>query len=267
MGQDATAVMGQGNFFLEQILGAEALQDSVTGFALPELPIVAYADAPPAFADIALDLSGSGDGAGNQFYIDELEPKDSTLDAVPGDPDVYRELLRYPGPFNIDEGLVAIAHRDQPTLEFPSIGYLGRTIFTSFGLEGVNNITPTLTTREELIDTFLAWAMDEPVATITEVPYPEGSEVTVFEASVTSNISGTTGVSYRWDFGDGTGIFGPYESATSSHDYELCGTYTVRVEVEDSWGNVAIGTYDVSVGEDCGSMIYFPVLYMVADVP
>lgn len=266
MGQDAASVL-QDTFFLGAILGVESLQDSVTDNQLPDQPVVPDADAPPAFDDIFLDLSGSGDGAGNQYYIEELEPQDSVLGLLEGEPDVFRELFRYPGPYNIDEGLVGIAHRDQPTLEYPTIDYLGRSIFTGFGLEGVNNYTETFTTREDLMQTFLNWAMDEPEASIDVLPYPEGSEVTVFEASVTSNISGTTGFTYRWDFGDGTGYFGPYESAMASHDYEVCGTFTVRVEVVDSWGNTAIGSYDVTVTEDCENIIYFPILYFVADEP
>lgn len=265
MGQDAASVL-QDTFLLEAIFGVESLQDSVTDENLPNLPVVPYGEGPPAFDDIVLDLSGSGDGAANQYYIEELEPQDDSLDNIEGEPDVYQELLRYPGPYNIEEGLVGIAHRDQPTLEYPTIGYLGRSIFTSFGLEGVNNDTDT-TTREELIATFLAWAMDEPEASIEVLPYPEGSEVTVFEASVTSPISGTTGFRYRWDFGDGSAYAGPFESAMASHDYALCGSYTVRVEVVDSWGNSAIGSTEVTVTEDCEYLIYMPFVQVFADEP
>lgn len=265
MGQDAASVL-QDTFLLEAIFGVESLQDSVTDENLPNLPVVPYGEGPPAFDDILLDLSDAGDGAANQFYIEELEPKDDSLDNIDGEPDVYQELLRYPGPYNIDEGLVGIAHRDQPTLEFPTIGYLGRTIFTSFGLEGVNNDTGA-TTREELIETFLAWAMDEPEASIDVLPYPDGSEVTVFEASVTSPVSGTTGFRYRWDFGDGSDYAGPYESAAASHDYQICGTYTVRVEVVDSWGNSAIGSTEVTISDDCQTILYMPIISKVADAP
>jgi subtilisin family serine protease len=269
MGQDATSVLAD-SFFQRSVLGAVPLQDSVTNNALPDLPIVPFADAPPAFDGIILDVSGPGggpgDGAENQYYIDELERRGLEPDPYPGKPDTYIELFRYPGPYNLEDGIVGIMHRDQPSLEIPTIEYLGRSIFTSFGLEGVSNGTEH-TSREELMSRFLAWAMDEPVASIVELPYPEGSEVTVFEASVTSNITGTTGHQYRWDFGDGTRFFGPYSSDLASHDYQICGTYTVRVEVVDSWGNAAIGSLDVKVTEDCENIVYFPIMYFVADEP
>jgi len=68
-----------------------------------------------------------------------------------------------------------------------------------------------------------------------------------FQASLSSNIPGTTAVSYRWDPGDGSDYAGPFSSEHLGHGYEKNGTYTVRVEVIDSWGNRAIGTLDVEV--------------------
>jgi hypothetical protein len=54
------------------------------------------------------------------------------------------------------------------------VSYLGRSIFTSFGLEGVNNGVGA-TTHEELLSHFFAWAMDEPTVVIT---HTAGVEVT-----------------------------------------------------------------------------------------
>ncbi|HSM55307.1 MAG TPA: S8 family serine peptidase [Candidatus Sulfomarinibacteraceae bacterium] len=385
MGQDATWVLND-SFFQGFVLGAERLQDSITGFQLPDQPVVPFADAPPAFDGISLDLSGpnqvvvpleganevppvnspaqgqavvsynvvdqifsynitvnttelitltaahvhtgtvgtngpvihptfpftqpvpvedtiswggeaifsddeeaalfagnlyinvhstdnpggeirgqiymdetSGDGAGNQLFIDELENQDLSPDPVPGKPDAFLEILRYPGPLAEEDGTVTIAHRNQPTLEFESVEYLGRSIFASFGLEGVNNGVGA-TSREELMQHFLNWAFDEPEVELGVVDYPDEAVTTIFSATVSSNIEGTSGVSYRWDFGDGTGFFGPYESNTASHDYEYCGTFTVRVEATDSWGNVAIGHEQVTVSEDCQFRQLLPVI-------
>jgi hypothetical protein len=92
-----------------------------------------------------------------QFFIDEIEPL--SLSAGDGDPDrpeellPYFSLLKYPGPNNVKDGVVAVGHRDQPTLERPGTTYAGRSIYTSFGLEGVNN-QPGATSRAELLKCF-----------------------------------------------------------------------------------------------------------------
>ncbi|MFW5942408.1 MAG: S8 family serine peptidase [Chloroflexota bacterium] len=385
MGQDATWVLND-SFFQGYVLGAERLQDSITGFQLPDQPVVPFAGAPPAFDGLSVDLSGpnqvvvpleganevppvdspaegtahvsynvvdqilsyqitvnttelitltaahvhtgtvgvngpvihptfpftapvpitdtiswsgaatfsddeeaalfagnlyinvhsednpggeirgqiymdetSGDGAGNQLFIDELENQDPAPDPVPGKPDAFLEVLRYPGPGADQDGTVSIAHRNQPSLEYEEVEYLGRSIFASFGLEGVNNGVGA-TSREELMQHFLDWAFDEPEVEIGVVDYPDEAVTAVFSATVSSNITDTSGVSFRWDFGDGTGYFGPYESSTASHDYEFCGTFDVRVEATDSWGNVAIGHEQVTVSEDCQFRQLLPII-------
>lgn len=194
-------------------------------------------------------LSPANDGANNQYWIDELDPEPSSLnDLVPGEVYPYAPLLTYPGPYNVEDGVVAIAHRDQPSLEYPGIAYYGRSIYAGFGLEGVND-TPMSTNRAELLGLFMDWAMDEPTVVISDITgtYSDTTSLTVLEAHVSSNITGTTGVSYRWDFGDGSAYAGPYNTNIISHAYDTCGTYDVRVEAVDSWGNHTIGTAEVEV--------------------
>lgn len=188
------------------------------------------------------------DGASNQYYIDELSADFESPDPVTGEAPAYQALLYYPGPYNLEQGAVTVAHRDQPTLERPGITFNGRTIFASFGLEGVNN-TPMTTTRAELLGYFLAWAMDEPEVEIEDVTADYGASTlqTVLEAQLDSNIEGTDGVSYRWDFGDGSDYTPAYDSPVVGHTYETCGNYTVRVEATDSWGNRVIGEQDITV--------------------
>jgi hypothetical protein len=188
----------------------------------------------------------SGDGARNQFWVDEL-------------PANFTPLFHYPTMVNpAEDGVVAVARRDQPTLENPGIHFLGRLAFLGFGLEGVNNGLPGMTSRAELLDRLLDWAMDEPEAAIT--PTMDSGNYVVFEADVTSNITGTTGIRYRWDFGDGTPFVGPNSSNMTGHHYEICGVYTVRVEATDSWGNVAIGSTQIQVTEGCTHLLYLPVI-------
>jgi hypothetical protein len=169
MGQDAAAVMNSTSesteaYFYGSVLGGDFLQDSVTGEITPTLPIIPFEAAPPEFQSLTVDVSADGDGAANQFYIDEIQEVPSK---EPDSPELqlpYQALLKYPGPSNVETGVVAMAHRDQPTLERPGITYLGRSIYTTFGLEGVNDGLGT-TERAELLATLLNWAMDAPLAT------------------------------------------------------------------------------------------------------
>lgn len=187
-----------------------------------------------------------GDGAANQYYIDEIETlpyrePDNEWYEYP-----YQPLLKYPGTYNVEDGVVAMAHRDQPSLERAGISYYGRSIYTTFGLEGINNGVAA-TSREDLLGLFLDWAWDEPMVTITATESVTESAMTLFEAAVTSNITDVVGVRYRWDFGDGSDYMGPYASNQASHVYQTCGTYTVRVEATDSLGNRAVGVREVNV--------------------
>jgi len=84
----------------------------------------------------------------------------------------------------------------------------------------------------------------------------------MFEASLASNIAGVTGETYRWDFGDGTPYSEAFTSSQASHTYNTCGVYTVRVEVTDSWGNVAISAYQASVDNCTTWNLFLPILAM-----
>lgn len=207
-----------------------------------------------------------GDGAANQFYIDEMA---SPPFASPDNPEElipYTSLLRYPAPAaSLDEGVVAMAHRGQPTLENPGISYLGRSIYTSFGLEGVNNGVGA-TTREQLLKTMFDWAWDEPSVAISVTESVEASNLTILGLALDSNIEGNTIRETRWDFGDGSPIAGPYKAGTEEtsgtdvwlnqvgHTYASCGTYTVRVEATDAYGNKTVGSEEITVtaAPSCG---------------
>lgn len=194
-------------------------------------------------------LTAGNDGANNQYYIDEIVAyPGAEPDPVPGFGDPYQPLLYYPGPYNMDEGVVAMLHAANPTLENPGVSFPGRVAFTAFGLEGINN-TPTTTSRSDFLGMLLDWTNDMPEVTITDNSdqYANTSLTTYLEATVTSNIPDAEGMTYRWDFGDGSDHAGPYESNLAGHDYAACGTYTVRVEATDSYGHVAIGEEEIAV--------------------
>jgi len=194
-------------------------------------------------------LSPVGDGAANQYYVDEIAAKPFKAPDNPAELMPYMPLLKYPGMDNVEAGIVAMSHRDQPTLERPGISYFGRSIYTSFGLEGVNDGVG-MTSRAELLGSFTNWAMDEPTVVISDVTPLNDSHLTMFKATLSSNITDTVGVSYRWDFGDETDYTPLYASSTVGHVYEFCGPKTVRVEAVDSWGNRTIGELEVTI-TDC----------------
>jgi hypothetical protein len=207
-----------------------------------------------------VQVAVNGDGAGNQYYIDEIttNPYNNPGYEVRNP---YLALLKYPGSANLQDGTVAMSHRDQPILERPGVRYLGRSVYTTFGLEGVNNGLSGRTTREQLLTALMNWAMDEPAATIADVTNPNASNLTMFQATLASNIAGTTGVSYRWDFGDGTPYTQAFTSRTVGHTYATCGTYQVRVEAVDSYGNHVIGTLMAPVSNCTTHTIFLPTFY------
>jgi subtilisin family serine protease len=203
----------------------------------------------------------------NHQYIDEIDNRahDNSEDptgedrAYPGVPVLY-----YPGVHNLADGTVGMIRRAQPSLENPGITYQGRSAYTTFGLEGISNnfnpgfgITPTM--RAELLGTLLDWAWSEPAtAIITDITPSNASQLTILTAALQSGVP----VSYRWDFGDGTPYTPSQETPEVSHTYVACSTYTVRVEITDSYGNVSIGSKDIVVEENCTSYEFsLPQIY------
>lgn len=250
-GQDLSSVTSTGgnpanqSFFYAAVLGADFLQDSVNNKIVFEDSAQLLTGLPGTpFSNTSFDISARGDGAANQFYVDEIKSgcydPDRPEDCAP-----YFPLLKYSvGGNNIEEGFVALAHRDFPTLERPGISYLGKSIYFAFGLEGVNSDTG-FNTRADLLDSALAWAWDETEATIKANVKPVG-QVSYFTAMMDSTYGGD-GVFFRWDFGDGTPFTRPYRSATAGHTYTAPGTYTVRVEATNALGTKAIAEIQVTV--------------------
>ncbi len=275
MGQNLAAVLGSNKtdgkdgvpFFYDVSLGANWLQDSVSGNQAPTRLITATQQAPLAFQNITIDVFADGDGA-SQNSIDEFTGQPSIIDVGdPGQPlekEQYVSLFGYPGDNHKQytwvyggktqyiDGVVGTSNRMQPSFERPNITYRGRSIYTSFGLEGVNNSESDLIKREDLLKTFLNWAWDEPQVTINSSRTGESNLAITLEAKFSSPITGTTDVNYRWDFGDNTPIQTQKAigqgTMTISHTYTSCGRYPVRVEVTDSYGNRVINSHNLSLG-------------------
>lgn len=193
-----------------------------------------------------------GDGASNQWYIDEIVPSSGVGDLgrnTGGD----WPILRYPGGPLVEDGTVALASRQNPTLENPGIAHLGRTVFAGFGLEGINNPPPSSarwhgngTSREDLLRTFWNYVMDEPTATISVTAQITNSQIVIFQINRSSNITDAYGWGARWDWGDGS-EYTNWAGDVVQHHYVECGEYTVRAQVDNDYGNTAIATTTVSV--------------------
>ncbi len=275
-GQDVAAAWdaldsdGAGYFLYAGNLGTKYLQDTIFdptyAGLLPAAPAVVGLPGSP-LSGMVLDISGSDpitdvvegevvlvgweDGAANQYYVDEVEL------APYGDteaPDSIYPILAAVGGYPVQDGYVASARADSPTLERPQVRYDYRSLYLSFGFEGINNDTG-YTTREVLMGELLNWLTDEVAVTIES---EEGmvNDLITLSADATSSV-GAAAVEYRWDFGDGSDVA---VSTTPSvvHVYASGGTYTAKVEVTDEYGHKAVDEAIVSTIE---SKIYLPLVF------
>jgi hypothetical protein len=210
---------------------------------------------------IRSQVSAAMSGAANQLYIDEIESQPYyDPNPPPGWIHPYTPILEYAGAYNLADGTVAMAHRAQPSLEYPGVSYFGRSIYTTFGLEGINDGAGN-TSRQVFLGALLDWAHDKPSASISDNTVPNPGKLSSFEASIFSNISGTTAVSFRWDFGDGSAFTSFNPLPTVNHLYQNCGIHIVRVEAVDTWGNHAIGQHQLLITQCTqGGVLFLPLV-------
>lgn len=263
MGQDLSTVLGADTtapFLYGGVFGAEYLQDDVTGNNAPLFPVIATDSVPAALEGAAISLNAGAD------FMDEIRVDEgAVLDGAVG----IAPLFKYSsGAAARANATVAIAHRDQPSLERPGISYLGSSIYTTFGLEHVNNNVPGALSQPQLLGALMQWGLATADVSLTaNTPMTNTSLLAEFTATSNSSTIGTTytgtvslgtstlpvaGVSYRWDFGDGS----PYVTSSSNsviHQYETCGVYNVRVEMTDALGNVALAETEYAPLDVCGT--------------
>ncbi len=243
MGQKIASGLGNSSFFHNYVLGGWQVQASVSGGSLPYTNVVALTGAPPAFAGIALDLRANADGASNLVSMGELSAYPwNRHDFLTNEYYPFNPLLVFPGTNSVSLGIVAIGHRNQPTLENPGVAYLGRAVYTSVGLEGVNSSAFT-TPRAGLLSTFWNYLNDAPHVSAAAVEW--GGLTYRFYATFVAGGTGSFAMSYRWDFGDATPFVGPQATYVIDHTYAASGVYTARVEVVDSWGNRCVATTEI----------------------
>ncbi|MCB9160126.1 MAG: S8 family serine peptidase [Caldilineaceae bacterium] len=202
-----------------------------------------------------------------QGYVDEIDnvfhdgSQDPNPDGTTSESNLGSNLIfQYQGSNNVFSGAVAAALRDQVSLERAGTDYSGRSVYTTFGLEGMDE-GPGSTTRAQLLGALLAWSWAEssPVV-IANTTAPNGSGLVTLSASLGEGVNAAgqaqagAAVSYRWDFGDGT-PFVTSASDTVGHTYACNAAtgniYTARVEIVDDLGIVSLGSLQVDVSESC----------------
>ncbi len=95
-----------------------------------------------------------------------------------------------------------------------------------------------------LVDNLQLTRADEPLATANvEYLAIEPDETFIFDGFASPDANGDI-TEYRWDFGDGTGAFGPI----AEHAYDTPGLYQATLTVTDRDGNQQTDTFLVAVG-------------------
>ncbi|MBP6440338.1 MAG: S8 family serine peptidase [Caldilineaceae bacterium] len=225
---------------------------------------------------------------GQVVYVDEIANWTSTDNPNPVPPGFADStnsvpLFTYAG-LDVDAlGIVGMAKDDQPSLERPGTTYSGRAIYLTFGLEGINPPPPvpvpadrsadstqaSFVSREQLLLAAMGWFRATPgAAVISSTINVSSTGIVVFEGAYSALLPGQVAVQYRWDFGDGS----PSVTSLSNeagHQY-FCSpagnTYTVRVEVTDAFGMVALGSKQIDVSSTCVTepetiqSLYLPVI-------
>jgi len=233
------------------LFGAAYVQDSLYAGAVPVPAIGGDNTFSTYLMGQTYDISPTGNGAGNQTSVDEIEAQ------FYSDVDAFPILSSAPVTSTKKMGTVGTRMSSEPSIErvkgaaWTRLGY--RSEFLSFGLEGVNNNTG-FNTREQLLDRLLTWMDDEITLHITSpssfavAPY---APVTATVEAATSVVTTTTGfvnniLAYRWDFGDGT----PIQVTTTpwaAHGYAAAGTYTLYVEAVDGFAHRAVVSQTVTI--------------------
>lgn len=202
-----------------------------------------------------------------QLFVDEIDnvfhdgSQDPNPDGTTSESNLGSNLIfQYQGSNNVFSGAVAAALRDQVSLERPGTDYSGRSIYTSFGLEAMDQ-GGVVTSRADLLGAMLAWTWAEssPV-TIQNTTAPNGSGLVTLSATLGEGVNAAgqaqanAAVSYRWDFGDGSPIV-TSASNTVGYTYtcnETAGNvFTARVEITDELGIVSLGSLQIDTTAIC----------------
>ncbi len=221
-------------------LGAEWLNDDVfAGVAVTETRrLQGLGFASTLLLDVSLPADDQ-DGAGNQLYVDEIrvpEPGEGQPEPVVMPKPIFQATS---GAHDAD-GHVGLATSSDATLEDPQTYADWRTVYLSFGFEGINNMVGTdqIDFRTPTMAHLLGFLFTQPTVALPDYNVKAGQEVTLQATAGFATADTTTLVQYRWDFGDGSPI-ATTTTPTVTHTYAP-GAYTARVEVTDFYGHTAI---------------------------
>lgn len=231
----ADPIWGRASLY-HNYLGAHWVQGSLfdpSGQGLyPPSEGLAVVGLPGSFlANVELDLGQEGDGQGNQTSVDEIAPG-GQFDG--SDLDLVQPLMVAVAASPAEAGYVAVAKSCEPTLEEMVAACPYRTLYYSFGLEGINH-NAGRTTRDELLSRSLDWLLDE-VSVSLEPVVSSPKDPTRIECQATSSV-GAEVVSYRWRLGSEI-VAGSQPSVICAFDDR--GSHPVAVEVTDALGHKAI---------------------------
>jgi subtilisin family serine protease len=217
------------------------LLDGVFPGMPPQPSVVGVEEANPFLKGIVLDLSTEGDGAGNQYAVDEVQWANYIdLNTSP----LFEVVNTITG--TVESGYVGTRSSYEPTIErvknpikVPQEPVVWRVAELNFGLEGVNSNTG-FNTRQELMQALFNWQDDMVSVHFDAVSYftPAPFGYVDFTASMTSSEGGYA-LNYRWDFGDGSDVL-LTSSPMASHQYQKFGIYQAYVEVIDSFSHKAV---------------------------
>jgi len=233
---DADPVFGRSALY-HQYLGAHWLQGSLYGpdggASLPPGGGSAVFGLPETFlAGVGLDLGADGDGAGNQVSVDEIAPG-GLLDGQ--DAALVYAVLAATGGQPLAEGFVGLAKACEPSLDDATAHCPYRTLYYSFGPEGINDDAGG-TTRADLLDRSLRWLLDD-VSAALEPEYVGAPGEPLVVRAVAGATYGEM-ESFRWRVGDR--VVDTAEPQVTL--YLESGKWPITVEALDSFGHRAVAS-------------------------
>jgi subtilisin family serine protease len=234
------------------------LVDGVFPAMPPQPSVVGVEEFNTFLKGMVFDLSTAGNGAGNQYAVDEVQWANYIdLDTAP----LFEVVNTVP---SVENGYVATRSSYEPTIErvkdpigVPQEPVSWRVAELNFGMEGVNDNTG-FNTRQDLLKAIFDWQDDAVTVKFSSDSYFTGAPFSFvdFAASMTSSKAGTA-LFYRWDFGDGSGIQ-VTSSPMTSHQYQKFGDYLAYVEVIDSFSHKAVS---MPVPVRVGYQFTFPLIF------
>lgn len=201
-----------------------------------------------------IDLSTKGDGAGDNIAV----ANPTLLRAAPPDTpqlvgvggltattgtfgpglNAYGQPALKTADTSIANGAVdiGVVSSDEPSLKHKA-SYPGRSVFFSFGFEGIDDNTG-YTTREQLLQRIFQWFDDRPTAQVTGARYRAKARVQL-QAGLRA-LAGVHAAQYIWQVGGSTLIA---TGKPTTYRFPRAGTYRLRVQITDTLGHVAVSPW------------------------